>query len=195
MSIKRVVSGNRVLAAAVVTATAIGVPGSALAIGSAVKGPKPSSVPAATSPVSKAQGLSDLSGLASSAGITVSRLQSGLIAAKQAGGNSASAVAAFARATGVSPATAHRVVYSVFGANVDRSPTSAAAVAALATQLRVSEADARSALLQIGELGRAHGVDPTSPAFAAIAHRLGVSPTALAAALPLVKQAESAAGG
>jgi hypothetical protein len=179
----------------VVTAAAIGVPGSALAIGSAVKGPKPTTPPAAASPASKAQGLSDLSGFASSAGITVSQLQSGLIAAKQAGGNSASAVAGFARATGVTPATAHRIVYSVFGANIDRSPTSPEAVAVLATRLGVSEAEARSALLQISELGRAHGIDPASPAFAAIARHLGVSPTSLASALPLVKQAERAAAG
>jgi hypothetical protein len=95
----------------------------------------------------------------------------------------------------VSPATAQRIVYSVFDGHVDRSLTSASATAALATQLGVSTAAAQGALEQIEALGRAYGVDPASPAFAAIAHHLGVSPTRLEAALPLVKQAERATGG
>jgi hypothetical protein len=203
-------SHNRVLAAAVVAAAAIGVPGSALAIGSGGPGSKSTTVPAATASASKAPGSSDLSAVASSAGVTESQLEAGLAAAKQAGGNSPSGVAAFARATGVSPATAQRVVFSVFGAHSDRNltgndqpgpgyPASASspgsAVAALATQLGVSSATARSALEQIAALSRTQGVDPASAAFAAIAHHLGVSPTRLAAALPLVKQAERAAAG
>jgi hypothetical protein len=139
--------------------------------------------------------LSDPSALASSAGVTQSQLEAGLVAAKQAGGNGPSAVAGFARATGVSPATAQRVVDSLFGPRIDRSLTGASAVNVLATRLGVSTAAARGALEQIGALSRAQGVDPASAGFAAIAHRLGVSPTRLAAALPLVKQAERAAGG
>jgi hypothetical protein len=189
------VSRNRVAAATVVAAAAIGVPGSALAIDSAWQGSKSTTAPAATAPASKAPGLSDLSALASSAGITESQLEAGLVAAKQAGGNNTSAVAGFARATGVSAATAQRIVYSVFGAQVDRSLTSLSAAAALATRLGVSTATARSALQQIGALSRAYGVDPASAAFAAIAHHLGVTPTRLAAALPLIKQAERAVGG
>ena len=183
-----------VVAAAVVAAAAIGVPGSALAIDSAGHGSKPTNVPA-TAPASKAQRSPYLSALASSAGITASQLEAGLAAAKQAGGNTTSGVVAFATATGVSHATAQRIVNSIFGADVDHSLTGPSVVAALATQLGVSSATAQSALEQIGALSRVDGVDPASAAFAAIAHRLGVSPTRLAAALPLVKQAERAAAG
>ncbi len=183
---------NRVVAATVVAAAAVGVPGSALALSSAGSGSKSSTAPAATAPASKAPSWSDL---ASSAGLTESQLQAGLIAAKQAGGNSTSAVAGFARATGVSPATAQRIISSVFGPHVDRSLAAPSAAAALATALGVSTAAAQSALQQISALDDGHGVDPASAAFAAIAHHLGVSPTRLAAALPLVKQAERAAAG
>jgi hypothetical protein len=138
--------------------------------------------------------LSDLPALASSAGITVTRLDAGLVAAKQAGGNTPSGVAAFARSTGVSAATAERVVDYVFGPRVDRSLAGPSAAAALATQLRISPAAAHTALEQLGALSRTQGVDPASAAFAAIAHNVGVSPSQLAAALPLLKQAQRAAG-
>jgi hypothetical protein len=179
---------HRVLTA-VVAAAAIGIPGSALAIGSNGPGSKPTTPPAATGPALKAAGLPGLSALASSAGLTESQLEAALVAVKQAGGNGAPAVAAFARATGVSMATAQRIINTVFGSYVDHSLTGPAAVAALARQLGVSTAAAHSALEQITVLGRAQGVDPASAAFAAIAHRLGVSPSRLAAALPLIKQA------
>ena len=188
-------SFNRVVAATVVAAAAIGVPGSALAIGSAGQGSKSTAAPPVTAHSSKAPGLSDQSALAASAGLTESKLQAGLVAAKQAGGNRASAVAGFARATGVSLATAQRVVQSVFGADIDRSLTGPQITAVLATQLGVSTAAAHSALQEISALSRTQGVDPASAAFASIAHHLGVSPTRLAAALPLVKQAERAAAG
>jgi hypothetical protein len=77
----------------------------------------------------------------------------------------------------------------------DPSLTGPAAVAALANQLGVSTATAQSALDQLDALASTHGIDPTSAAFAAIAHHFGVSPTRLAAALPLVKQAMRPAGG
>jgi hypothetical protein len=138
--------------------------------------------------------LPGLSSLASSAGITVSQLEAGLAAAKQAGGDTTSAVVGFARATGVSSATAQRVIRSVFGAHVDRSPTAASATAALAAALGVSTTAAHSALEQLATVGRTQGIDPASAAFAAIAHRLGVSSQRLAAALPQVKQALRTAG-
>lgn len=62
-------------------------------------------------------------------------------------------------------------------------------VAALATQLGVSHSAAQRAMNQINALSDRNGVDPASPAFAAIAHQLGVSPTRLAAALDAAKQA------
>jgi hypothetical protein len=183
------------VAATVVAAAALSIPGSALAVGSAGQRSKSTTAPAAASPASKAPGSFDLSALASSAGITESQLAAGLGVAKQAGGNDPSAIAGFARATGVPPATAQRIVSSVFGAHIDRNLTGPSAVAALATQLGVSTSAANSALVQIGALSRTQGVDPASAAFAAIAHHLGVSPTRLATALPLVKQAERAAAG
>lgn len=64
-----------------------------------------------------------------------------------------------------------------------------AMVAALASQLGVSHSAAQRAMNQVNALGDRNGVDPASPAFAAIARSLGVSPTRLAAALDAAKQA------
>jgi hypothetical protein len=72
---------------------------------------------------------------------------------------------------------------------VDRSLAGPVAVAALAGRIGVSHGAAQRALAQIGALGGQDGVDPTDPAFAAIARGLGVSPAQLAAALVGVKQA------
>jgi predicted DNA binding protein len=60
-------------------------------------------------------------------------------------------------------------------------------VSALATQLGISHSAAQRVLNQLAELGRG-GIDPGSPAFAAIAHQLGVSPDRLVAALQSAKQ-------
>jgi len=69
-----------------------------------------------------------------------------------------------------------------------------AMVASLASQLGVSHAAAQRAFSQLEALSR-EGVDPASPAFAAVAHGLGVTPTHLAAALDAAKQAAAAAVG
>ena len=76
------------------------------------------------------------------------------------------------------------------------SATMSAMVAALATRLGVGNSAAQRALNQLEALGQ-DGIDPASPAFAAIAHDLGVSPAQLAAALVAAKQAarQSVAGG
>jgi hypothetical protein len=184
---------HRLAIAGVVTATAIAVPAAALASG---PGSPPSAKPAppqasAASASKSAQVPSPLPALAASAGISVSQLQTGLMAAKQAGGNTAAGIAAFAASTGVSHATAQRVVYAVFGTQVIKRPSLTgqppAPVSALAAQLGVSHSAAQRAFSQLDALGR-DGIDPASPAFAAIAHELGVSPTRLAAALAAVKQ-------
>ena len=47
---------------------------------------------------------------------------------------------------------------------------------ALASQLGVSDSAAQRALNEINALSDRNGVDPASPAFAAIAHQLGVTP-------------------
>lgn len=64
-----------------------------------------------------------------------------------------------------------------------------AMVNALATQLGVSHSAAQRALDQLDALNGPDGLDAASPAFAAIAHDLGVSAARLAAALPAAKQA------
>jgi len=70
-----------------------------------------------------------------------------------------------------------------------QSVTMPAMVAALSTQLGVSHRAAQHAFNQLDAISGQDGVDPASPAFAAIAHDLGVSPARLAAALVAAKQA------
>jgi len=182
---------HRLAIAGVIIATAIAVPTAALASGSGSPSGKPAPPQASAASASKsAAAPSQPTALAASAGISVSRLQAGLMAAKQAGGNTAASIAAFAASTGVSHATAQRVVYAVFGTEVIKRPSLTgppAPVNALAAQLSVSHIAAQRAFNQLDALGRG-GVDPASPAFAAIAHELGVSPARLAAALDAVKR-------
>ena len=66
-----------------------------------------------------------------------------------------------------------------------------APVGAFATRLGVSTSAAQRAVNQLDGLSRNGGVDPASPAFAAIARDLGVSPARLAAALKAAKQSEA----
>ncbi len=75
------------------------------------------------------------------------------------------------------------------------SGTMPSMVAALATQLGVSHSAAQRAMNQINALSDRNGVDPASPAFAAIAHELGVTPARLAAALDAAKQAAGQSAG
>jgi DNA-binding transcriptional regulator YhcF (GntR family) len=138
----------------------------------------------------------------------VSQLKAGLAAAKRDGGDTAASVAAFAASTGVSNATAQRVLKAVFETSPSGKPAppqspaagaskSAAAqsqvkqaqpdlppapVRAFAARLGVSTNAAGRAFKQIAGLSGNGSVDPGSPAFAAIAHDLGVSPAQLAAA-------------
>jgi len=188
---------HRLVIAGAVTAAAIAVPAAGLAAGSGSPSAKPSpsrcavsSCPAKTSkaPGAKSAASSKLGGLAASAGLTADQLRAGLIAAKQAGGNTAAGTAAFVASTGVSQATAQRILRTVFGTQVNLSLTGPAAVRTLSAHLGISAHEAHSALERIGALGGRDGLDPTSPAFAAIAHDLGVSPAELAAALDAVKR-------
>jgi hypothetical protein len=130
---------HRLAVAGVMTATAIAVPAVALASGPGAPSGKPTP-PAASAPSASkspqapapspspsasksASAQSQLNALAASAGISVSQLETGLRAAKQAGANTAAAVAAFAAATGVSHATAQRVITAVFGTSTSGKPT------------------------------------------------------------------------
>src|SRR6266516_3082037 len=92
-------------------------------------------------------------------------------------------------AASTSAAAAAKSAAAGSGTRVDRSLTGPTAVAALASRLGVGTGAARHALQQIGALSGQGGVDPTGPAFAAIARGLGVSSAQLAAALGGVKQA------
>jgi hypothetical protein len=187
---------HRLAVAGVITAAAIAVPAAALASGPGSPSGKPAPPQASAASASKASHAAavksgarpQLHALAASAGISTDRLQAGLAATKRAGGNTAAGIAAFAVSTGVSHATAQRVVYAVFGAKVIKSVTVPAAVRAFATRLGVSTGAAGRALKQIGALSSKNGVDPARPAFAAIARDLGVSPARLAAAWDAVRQ-------
>src|SRR5262249_20872688 len=111
----------------------------------------------------------DMTALASSAGISVSRLESGLVAATRAARLNAAGSTSFAAAAGVPNATAHRVVDAVFGTDGTRSLTGPAATGVLANRLGVSRSAAQHALEQITALSGKDGIRPTSAAFARIA--------------------------
>jgi hypothetical protein len=111
---------RRTALAAAMTAAAIAVPVAAFASGPGSPAPKPGHPATAvnTKPagISRPAAGSQPSGaLASPGGISQSRLDKGLAAAKRAGGNNAAGITSFAQAAGVSHATAQRIVSFVFG--------------------------------------------------------------------------------
>ena len=198
------VQRRRLAIAGLITAAAIAVPPAAFASGLGSPSGKPGS-PSASPPACAARACKSPASPAASAakspagpgltvpGLSSERLQAGLAAAKPAGGDTPAGVAAFAAAAGVSQATAERVVQSVFGPKGGGASAGPAAfAAALASKLGVSTSAAQRALDQIEALSRG-GIDPASPAFAAVAHDLGVSPDRLDAALAAAKG--SLAGG
>jgi hypothetical protein len=166
---------RRVVVAGVVAAATVAVPAAALASGSGSPSAKPSPV------ASKSAAAASKSAAAASAAASKS-------AAAAASKSAASASKSAAAASKSAAAAASKSAAAGSGTRVDRSLTGPAAVAALASRLGVSTGAARHALQQIGALSRQGGVDPTGPAFAAIARGLGVSPAQLAAALGGVKQ-------
>ena len=200
------VRNRRLAIAGVITAAAIAVPPAAFAAASGSPSGKPSSPPACATSACKSKAShaaagksaaksaegSALAALAASAGISTDRLQAGLAAAKPAGGNTAAGIAAFAASAGVSQATAQRIVHAVFGTQVEGKTGGQAAgvpsmAPALARQLGISTSAAQQVLSQLVGLDRG-GMGPDSPAFAAIARDLGVTPARLAAALSAAKQ-------
>ena len=200
---------HRLAIAAVVTAAAVAVPAAALASGLGSASGKPAPPPASAPGAGKSPAASSqFNSLAASAGISVSQLKAGLAAAKQDGGDTAASVAAFAASTGVSHATAQRVLNAVFGTSQSgksappqaagprgsrfaaKGPgTSAAAapVRAFAARLGVSISAAGPAFKDLTALSGNGSVDPGSAAFEAIARDLGVSPARLAAAWAAVR--------
>jgi len=189
---------RRLAVAGVITAAAVAVPAAALASGSGSPSGKPAPPQACASSACKSKAShapgaqsptrSQLGTLATSAGISTDRLQAGLFAAKRASGNTVAGIAAFAASTGVSHATARRIVHTVFGTQAGHSLTGPASVSVLATRLGVSRSAAHHALERVSALSGSHGVNPASPVFAAIAHNLGVSPARLITGLDAVKQ-------
>jgi hypothetical protein len=201
---------HRLAIAGVVTAAAVAVPAAALASGLGSPSGKPAPPQASAPGAGKSPAApSQFNSLAASAGISVSQLKAGLAAAKQDGGDTAASVAAFAASTGVSHATAQRVLNAVFGtapsgksappqapAGGDRKSRAAlseqgfavpAAVRAFATRLGVSTNAAGPAFKQLAGLSGNGPVDPGNPALGAIARDLGVSPAQLAAAWNAVR--------
>jgi len=130
---------HRLAVAGVALAAAIAVPTATLASGSGSPAGKTAASQAAAASAKKqaaaasakkrapavgakkSEAQSQLPALAASAGISVNRLQAGLVAAKRAGGNTPASITAFAASAGVPHATAQRVVYAVFGTKVIRS--------------------------------------------------------------------------
>jgi hypothetical protein len=169
---------HRLAVAGVMTVTAIAVPAVALASGPgspsgqptppAASAPSASKSPQAPVPspsASKsASAQSRLNALAASAGISVSQLETGLRAAKQAGANTAAGVAAFAAATGVSHATAQRVITAVFGTPTNGKP---------------------APMKSSGEGAR----EPAAPRLSAVAASAGISVSQLEAGLAAMKEA------
>ena len=94
---------------------------------------------------------------------------------------------AAASKSGVASASAAASKSAAPESAASRSATMSAMVAALATRLGVGNSAAQRALNQLEALGQ-DGIDPASPAFAAIAHDLGVSPAQLTGALRAAKQ-------
>jgi hypothetical protein len=193
---------HRLAIAGVAAAAAVAVPAAAVASGIGSPSGKPAPPQASAPGAGKTPAApSQFTALAASAGISVSQLETGLAAAKQDGGDTAASVAAFAASTGVSHATAQRVLNAVFKPSPSgksappQSPAAAssqvkhaqpdlapAPVRAFAARLGVSTSAAGRAFKQITGLSGNGSVDPGSPAFAAIARDLGVSPAQLAAA-------------
>jgi hypothetical protein len=138
----------RLAVAGIIAATAIAVPGAALASGLSTASGKPGPSPTASAPAaskSPAPGLSPT-------GTKSPAPNPSAAASKSASAQSPQA-----------------------GIEAERLVT------ALATQLGISDSAAQHVLNQLEDLGRG-GVDPGSPAFAAIARSLGVTPAQLAAA-------------
>jgi hypothetical protein len=112
---------HRAALAAVLTAVAVAVPVAAFASGPGSPATKPAhsattlKTKSAAGAGGPAAGSRLSAALASSAGISQSRLDTGLAAAKRAGGGNPAGITGFAQAAGVSPATAQRIVYAVFG--------------------------------------------------------------------------------
>ena len=105
----------RLAIAGLIAAAAIAVPTAALASGSGSPSPKPARPQASAAAAGKSPARAQLPALAASAGISTDRLQAGLAAMKQAGGDTPAGIAALAASAGVSHKTAQQIAEAVFG--------------------------------------------------------------------------------
>jgi hypothetical protein len=114
-------------------------------------------------------------------------LASGLTAGSGKPTPPAASASAPATKTPAPIATTSAMASKAAGAQSQQSGSDSAMVAALASHLGVSDSVAQNVLNRLEALDRGD-VDPSSPAFAAIAHGLGVSTAGLIAALTAAKQ-------
>jgi hypothetical protein len=178
------------IAAAVVIAGASG----AVALANPSSGPTPKATASAGIAADP-----NVARVAAQLGVSVDRLLQALPKAKMAGAADGSltgnaAARAVAADLGVSPAQAQRALRELVGAAAPGSGAKSAtprppdqALPALAARLHVSTARAAEVLNRMADPG--HGVDPASPAFAALARSLGKTPAQLAQILEGWKRA------
>jgi len=203
------VRGYRLAIAGVIAATAIAGPAAALASGSGSPSGKPASPPVSAASAKRSEAQSQrvpavVRAFAERLGVSTSAAgpalkQIAALSSKNGGVDPASpAFAAVARGLGVSPARL-AAAWDAVKQRVESVPPQApatsgkksplqsqtvpVAVRAFAERLGVSTSAAGPALKQVAALSSKNGgVDRASPAFAAIARGLGVSPARLAAA-------------
>jgi len=178
----RVVIGG--IAAAAVIAGSTG----AVALAGPSSSPTPKTTASAGSTVDP-----NVARIASQLGVSADRLLQALPKAKMAAAAAGSmtsdaAARALAADLGVSLAQAQRALAEFAGAGSPRSGAKAGtamppdqAVPSLAARLHVSTARAAEVLDALDRMANpGHGIDPASPAFAALAHSLGKTPAQLA---------------
>jgi hypothetical protein len=140
--------------------------------------------------------------VAAQLGVSANRLLQALSKAKLAAATAGSltgeeAAHSLAVELGVSPAQAQRALRELVGAAASRSGSKSAtpvppeqALPGLAARLHISTARATQVLDALNRMASSgHGIDPDSPAFAALAHNLGKTPAQLAQILIGWKQA------
>lgn len=188
MSSRLMIGG--IAAAAVIAGTTSAV---ALAGPSSTPSPKPLATPrSGVDP--------NLTRVAAQLGVSVNRLLQALPKAKMAAASGGSpsddaAARAMAEDLGVTAAQARRALQELSGAAAAPGAKPAAppsrdeALSALAARLNVSTARAGQVLDALDRMGSpGHGVDPASPAFAALARSLGKTPAQLSQILTAWKQ-------
>jgi hypothetical protein len=193
----RVVIGG-IVAAAVIAGTT-----GAVALAGPSNGPTPSSAPTPKTIASPGIAVDpSVARVAAQLGVSADRLLQALPKAKMAAAADGSltgdpAARALAADLGVSPAQAQRALRELVGTAAPRSSGKSdtpmppdQALPALAARLHVSTAQAAEVLDDLNRMAnRGHGVDPSSPAFAALAHSLGKTPAQLTQILVGWKQA------